>query len=73
MSGTGISNHGVIMVYDSHLFAFCIVVVHGSARRVHERMHFGYSHVLPWILLIFTVLFQRSMRPLAITSFNKTR
>lgn len=73
MSGTGTSNHGVIMVCDSHLFAFCIVAVHWSARRVHERMHFRYSHVLPWILQRFPGLFQRFMRPLATTSFNKTR
>lgn len=32
MSGAGISNDGVMMVFDSHLFAFCIVVVHGSAK-----------------------------------------
>lgn len=50
--GAVISNHGVIMVQHCHSFAFCseVVVIQGLAKRVHERVDVGYSHVHPWIL-----------------------
>lgn len=52
MSGSGTSNHGVVvMVCDSHLFAFCNCgAPTDQQKRLHERIHLRYSHLIPWFL-----------------------